>query len=70
MKKRLLLTLRGKRDDWTFVVYGDSAHLKEWQSDGLEIYELVGILPMWMQGTPLERPWLLMQKIWQWMRVF
>ena len=70
MKNKLILTVKGRTNEWTFVVHGDLAYLEEWRKDGLEIYELVGVLPMWMQGTFLERPWMFAQKLWNWIRLY
>lgn len=65
MPKRLCtLTLKGKQKDWSFEVMVDTKYLKEWQEDGLEIYELSNVIPAWWvsAGFPIKL-WCFMQDV-------
>lgn len=64
MKKYYALTVRGKRKEWCFIIDADSKYLNDWREDGLNIGEVVNIIPQWYVnlGLPLKL-WCFIQNI-------
>ena len=63
MKKKLSITVRGKEKTWSFNFDGNTKYLKEWREDGLEIDEIINIIPEWIAKCGLTRPWLFLQDL-------
>lgn len=70
MKRPMSIEVRGRAHRWIFNFDGDPSHLEDWRADGLEVNELQGSVPFEIAGTPLMRPWLWLQRVWQWLRVW
>lgn len=49
---------------------GDPAHLPDWRADGLEVYEVCNVVPVWVQRLGLTRPWCRVQDAWRWLRLW
>ena len=56
MKRKLAINVRGKRKEWSFIFEGDPKFLEEWRSDGLDIDEVVNMIPQWWVelGLPVK----------------
>ena len=63
--KRMLITVRGLRKEWTFTFYGEPEWLDEWRADGLEIYIVDAMFPHWVAalGAPAIRAWTFMARL-------
>ncbi len=70
MRKNIEVTIRGKQKTWGFVFKADPKHLDEWRADGLEVDEVLNIIPQWAQRIGLTRIWCAVQDAWQWLRVW
>ena len=68
MKRPMIVTVRGKRDEWVFPFNGDPALLPGWRADGLEVYELGASVPAWAAACGLARQIAAMHRAWQWLR--
>lgn len=55
-----MVTVRGRRDEWTFVIHGNPAYLNDWLADDLEIVEVIHEIPPWLPAC-LVRPWCWVQ---------
>ena len=68
--KLLVVTVRGSRFKWSFQFYGDPRNIPEWDADGLEVYEVVNIIPAWVVNLGLIKPWWFFQNVfnfrWPW----
>ncbi len=55
-KKLFALDVRGRRNEWTFLVWEDPQYLDDWRDDGLIIDEVVNIIPQWwvLLGFPVK----------------
>jgi hypothetical protein len=62
-KEMLIVTVRGKKNSWTFPTYGDTKYLQEWREDGLEIFVLENTVPSWVAVLGMARPWCFFQDI-------
>lgn len=62
-KKALSVTVRGKHKVWSFTTFADPAYLSEWREDGLEIDEIVNVIPVWVADAGLVRPWCFCQDV-------
>lgn len=60
-KKLCSITVRGKHCVWSFHTYADPQYLKEWQADGVEIDEVINVIPEWIVDLGLMRPWIFLQ---------
>jgi len=61
-KKLMSVTVKGERSRWCFSIYADPQYLDEWRADGLEIYEVCNVIPMWVPGWAV-RPWCIAQDL-------
>lgn len=62
-KKLLTLSVQGATKTYSLTVIADPQYLDEWQQDGLEIYELVNTIPVWVADLGLVRPYCFVQDI-------
>lgn len=60
-KKLLSITVKGNNHEWSFTIIEDPRHLKKWRNDGLEINELMNIIPEWVVDFGLTKPWVFFQ---------
>ena len=60
-KKLMSVTVRGKQHKWGFNFYGDPQYLDEWLKDGLEVYEIAHVIPMWVVELGLASWWCRLQ---------
>ena len=42
--------------------------MADWRADGLEIDEIVNVIPEWAVAAGLLRPWVQVQDAWAWVR--
>jgi len=73
MKRGLLLTVRGKRDEWGFEFLGDPGNIADWQADGLDVVECEGRIPYWIAaiGLPIAAAaWLFLWRLLNWKNPF
>ena len=61
--KMLMIEVRGKDKRWSFAFYGDPRYLAEWRADGLEVNEVANVIPAWVAGLGLARPWCFVQDV-------
>ena len=61
--KKLSIEVRGKERRWSFVFDGDPRYLEEWRADGLEVSEVMNIIPEWVMDVRLLRPWVFSQDV-------
>lgn len=47
MKKAFALNVKGIEHEYTFIIHEDEEHLQKWREDGLQIDEVVAIIPEW-----------------------
>ena len=62
-KKLLGIEVKGKTKTWGFNFYGDPKHLQEWLNDGLDVYEILNIVPEWVVDYGLSKPWIFFQDL-------
>jgi hypothetical protein len=70
VKRPMFIEVRGNQHRWSFNFDGDPAHLADWRADGLEVNVIEGSVPYGIAGTLLMRPWLWLQRAWQWLRMW
>mgnify|MGYP000973491095 CR=1 FL=1 len=61
--KLMTVTIHGCNRTWAFPFYGDPQHIPDWRADGLEIHEVLNIVPLWVQRLGLVRPWCAVQDL-------
>lgn len=62
--KLLSITVDGKEGrKFSFNFYGDTKYLSEWREQGLQIDEVLNIIPEWVVHAGLARPWCFMQDV-------
>ena len=62
-KKLFSISVNGKSKKWTFLFHEDYKYLKEWREDGLEIDEIINVIPVWVVESGLTRPWIFFQDL-------
>lgn len=70
MKRRMEIEVRGREHSWGFIFEGDPAHLETWRADGLEVSEVLYIIPLWVVKLRLTPLWCRAQDAWQWLRLW
>lgn len=63
MTKRMMIEVRGKSKSWLFHFDGDTSHLDEWRSDGLEINVIENSIPAWIVQLGVARVWCFLQDL-------
>lgn len=61
--KLLVIELKGKQHRWSFEFYGDPKYIPEWEKDGLTVYEIENVIPMWVVDLGLIRIWVILQDL-------
>lgn len=54
--KKLSIEIPGREHSWSFVFEGDARYLDDWRSDGLQVDEVLNLIPAWLPCW-LIRPW-------------
>ena len=60
----LTIFVKGQHKTWAFRVTGTPQHLADWRADGLEVDELLNVIPAW---APV-RWWCLIQDMFRFRR--
>jgi hypothetical protein len=63
MTRLYSITIRGTQRTWSHLVWAKPEHAEEWRQDGIEVDEVLYIVPDWVQIMGLTRPWCWLQKI-------
>jgi hypothetical protein len=63
MKNPYSLTVRGKHKTWSHLVWANPEHVTDWREDGIEVDEVLYIVPDLVQSMGLTRPWCFLQRI-------
>lgn len=61
--KRLEITVCGKSDKWEFTFYGDPSNLKTWRDDGLDVNEVINVVPEWIVNVGWTIPFCILQDL-------
>jgi len=71
VKRPMMLMVTGKSGArYSFIVHEDPRYLGEWNEDGLDMFEVDGIVPDWAVRMGLTRVWVSVQSAWQWLRLW
>jgi hypothetical protein len=63
MTRLYSITIQGTRRTWNHLVWAKPEHAEEWRQDGIEVDEVLYIVPDLVQSMGLTRPWCWLQKI-------
>lgn len=58
MNKRYALNVRGKYHEWSFPIWANPQHVKDWRNDGLDIDEVLNVIPAWVVALGLTDLWV------------
>lgn len=61
--KQYSLLVRGKYKEWSFPIYAEPQHVRDWQEDGLELDELLYVVPQWVASVGLTGLWMKIKDI-------
>lgn len=70
MKRLYIVSIKGKTSNWGFPVELDPNHLAEYRADGLQIEELVNIIPLWVVQIGATKIWCFFQDIFNFQNPF
>ena len=62
-KKLYSIAIKGKQNLWSFEVYLDPKYISDYRDDGLEVNEIINIIPVWAVDLGLTRPWCFVQDV-------
>ena len=63
MTRLYSITIQGTQRTWNHLVWAKPEHAEEWRQDGIEVDEVLYIVPDLIQSMGLTRPWCWLQKI-------
>jgi len=63
MKKLYSVKISGIEKAWSFNFYADQKYLNDWREDGLEVDEILNIIPEWVVEAGLLKPWIFFQDL-------
>jgi len=61
--KLMSIVVQGEEHEWSFTFYGNPDHMEDWIDDGLEVYLVENVIPLWIWNAGLERPWCFLQDL-------
>lgn len=61
--KRYSVTVRGREKRWSFPVWALPEHVEDWRRDGMEVEEVLNVIPGWVVHAGLLRPWLFFEDV-------
>lgn len=61
-RKLMAITVRGDAYEWSFLFYGDPAHMDDWLADGLDVALVANVIPAWLPSWAV-RPWCFVQDV-------
>jgi len=70
MKKNYTVTVKGKESNWSLVVQAKPEHAQDWLDDGLEVYELIYSIPVWVVELGLAKYWMICSNIFNFRKPF
>lgn len=70
MKKNYTITIKGKEHNWSIITQAEPEHVKDWVEDGLEVYELIYSIPVWVVDLGLEKIWIVVANIFNFRKPF
>lgn len=53
------ITIRGRSRAWGFRAEGSASDAEDWRADGLEVCELVNVIPAWLPRWVWAQDWRL-----------
>jgi hypothetical protein len=63
MTRLYSITIQGTQRTWNHLIWANPEHAEEWRQDGIEVDEVLYIVPDLVQSMGLTRPWCWLQKI-------
>ena len=63
MKKLYSVKVKGIEKAWLFNFYVDPKYLDDWRKDGLEIDEVLNVIPAWVVDAGIARAWIFFQDL-------
>jgi hypothetical protein len=63
MTRLYSITIQGKHKTWSHLVWANPEHVTDWREDGIEVDEVLYIVPDLIQSMGLTRPWCFLQRI-------
>ena len=57
------IVIKGIEHTWFFNVFLRPEDIEDYEEDGLEVYEMVNIIPTWVPSR-LIRTWVFLQDLW------
>ncbi len=52
------LEVRGQHKTWGWYRWGTPEHAADWRADGLEVNEVLNVIPVWVVRLGLARLWV------------
>ncbi|GIW32420.1 MAG: hypothetical protein KatS3mg071_2594 [Meiothermus sp.] len=52
------LEVRGQHKTWGWYRWGTPEHAADWRADGLEVTEVLNVIPTWVVRLGLTRLWV------------
>ena len=63
MKRLYSVTVHGNARTWSCLVWMKPRHAADWREDGIEVDEVIAIIPEAIQHMGLTRPWCWLQRV-------
>lgn len=61
--KRYSVIVKGKDKTWSFTVHAKSQWVDDWRDDGLEVSEVLNVVPAWAVTLGLTKIWCFVEDI-------
>ena len=63
MKHLYTLTVHGTHRTWSHLIWANPEHAEDWRQDGIEVDEVIAIIPETINRMGLTRPWCWLQRV-------
>lgn len=64
VKKLMSIEVRGKASQWGVNFHADASQVDAMRADGLDVMEVMNVIPGWVMEAGLARVWMFFEDVW------
>ncbi|GEM81907.1 hypothetical protein [Meiothermus hypogaeus] len=63
MKRLYTIEVQGRHHSWGWYAWGTPQDVADWRADGLEVFEVLNVIPDWVVRLGLTRIWVAVEDL-------
>lgn len=68
--KLISIEVRGTRRRWSVNAHASTKEIEAMRADGIDVCEIVNVIPAWVVDARLTRPFIALQELWNFKNPF